>query len=137
MQIKNIYKDAFFDRLYLRMADILNSLVLTPEEYREISSQEGVISMDNDIKSVRIDVKSNDGYIPLTYTQKDYIDLAYRRAEPALNLGNGVVLKGKYDLDRLERAVRKLYERYDALRMVFHIKKDLKRCLSYYRQFYI
>lgn len=76
------------------MADILNSLVLTPEEYREISSQEGVFSMDNDVKSVRIDVKSNDGYIPLTYTQKDYIDLTYRRAEPALNLGNGVVLKG-------------------------------------------
>ena len=120
---KNIYNDVFFDRLYLRMADILNSLVMTPEEYREISSQEGVISIDNDIKSVIIDVKSNDGYIPLTYTQKDYIDLTYRRAEPALNLGNGVVLKGKYDLDRLERAVRKLYERYDALRMVFHIKK--------------
>lgn len=34
------------------------------------------------------------------------------------NLGNGIVLRGSCDLDRMDKAVRALYERFDALRMV-------------------
>lgn len=131
---RRVYSSAFFARLFLRMAEELNRLVLHPEEYAAGSAEKpaGVSSPFERAEATRSaetpeaekEAGVSDGRIPLTYTQKDYIDIIYRRSEAAINLGGGVVLKGKYDLGRLERAVRKLYARYDGLRMVFHIKKS-------------
>lgn len=59
--------------------------------------------------------------LPMTTTQLTYEPLEEKGAA-SLNLCNGFLLKGNYDIERMKRAVEKLYERHDVLRMV--MKKD-------------
>ena len=59
--------------------------------------------------------------LPMTNTQANYVK--FEEVSPSVfNLSNGFLLKGKYDMERMKKAVRKLYERHDAMRMV--MKKD-------------
>ena len=59
--------------------------------------------------------------LPMTNTQANYVK--FEEVSPSVfNLSNGFLLKGKYNMERMKKAVRKLYERHDAMRMV--MKKD-------------
>lgn len=61
--------------------------------------------------------------LPMTNTQVNYVK--FEEISPAVfNLCNGFLLKGSYDMERMKKAVRKLYEKHDAMRIV--MKKDEK-----------
>lgn len=62
--------------------------------------------------------------IPMTKTQCTYEPLE-ENGSASLNLCNGFLLKGNYDIERMKRAVKKLYERHDVLKMV--MKKDSEK----------
>ena len=53
----------------------------------------------------------------LTITQRTYSKMELREdGRGALNMSNGFILKGVCDFERLDKAIRRLYERYDAMR---------------------
>lgn len=59
--------------------------------------------------------------LPLTKTQRTY-EFFEEKGPSCFNLCNGFVLNGKYDIEKMTKAVKKLYEKHDVLRMV--MKKD-------------
>lgn len=68
--------------------------------------------------------------IPVTMTERNYAYVA--KDSSTLNFSNGFIIKGEYSTERLKKAVEKLYERHDALRMrvmmegenVWFVKRD-------------
>lgn len=60
--------------------------------------------------------------LPLTATQQYYLHKEYPDNPGAFNIGNGLHIKGEADVGRMKAAIEKLYDRYDAFRLVFHLK---------------
>ena len=65
----------------------------------------------------------NELILPLTKTQISY-EFVEKFCPGSLNLCNGFIFKGKYDLERMKRAVRRLYERHDVMRMKMAKRDD-------------
>lgn len=57
--------------------------------------------------------------LPLTATQQYYLHKEYPDNPGAFNIGNGLHIKGEADVGRMKAAIEKLYDRYDAFRLVF------------------
>lgn len=61
--------------------------------------------------------------LPMTKTQLTYEPLE-ENGSASLNLCNGFLLKGNYETERMKKAIKKLYERHDVLRMVMKKESD-------------
>ena len=96
---ENVYDSKFFDTLLFYMN-------------QEISNME---SGNNRLKYEKI---------PLTLTQQHYANKEYHESPGFLNLSSGFILRGNYDLDRLNKSIRCLYKRHDALKMIIHLNED-------------
>lgn len=62
---------------------------------------------------------NNEVKLPATRTEITYAYVA--KDSSTLNLSNGFIIKGKYDIERLKKAVQKLYEKHDVLRMTVEV----------------
>lgn len=122
LQGKRNQHDLSYMLMCTEIEDMVEFSVVADEEiYCEAFSQKLIDFMKEVLGELEMENKQEHiEKIPLTLTQKSYVAREYPSNPGFLNMTSGFVLKGAYDLERLDSAVRKLYSRHDGMRMVLH-----------------
>lgn len=100
-----------------KQGDITINVIADKDIYNENFNKKVIRTMKEILEDLRVIDRTR---IPLTPTQQYYLHKEYPDNPGAFNIGNGIHIKGKADVARMKAAIEKLYERYDAFRMVFH-----------------
>ncbi len=112
------YTMGFREKLCALMSSYVDKILENPNaQLSEIAGKEAFIVKTEEYVGNKVK-------LPLTRTMSYYLKKEYPDNPGSFNLGNGLYLKNVKDIDRLKRAITKIYDRYDAFRMVFHPEGD-------------